>query len=358
MLVGSDALKVVLLCGLAAMSACRSQSQVSHDSAKPTATTSSAVAETAAPTSAASSSAPSWQSVCAAAERVEFPALDVPTSTEAKPGDARRYYYGIGVPVDYERAREAAWMERASDGDRFAAGTVLMMIYANGYGVERNLDLAIKLACEGAEAQARAEIQGRVSHLESMRTPPIGGPFDFCDDVSGGEMEGYCAKLAEQRRDGQRQQALAALSQGWSAEQRASFDRLKAALNRFAELHAEKERDLSAVDRGTVVAEAQGELKQALVDDVQRFEQGKLPAYTQDEYSKADEELNRVYKETLVKDFSDTTITAAGIKATEKAWLAYRDAWLALAAQRYAQTDQAAFKVWLTRKRTEQLRKL
>lgn len=358
MLVGADVLKVVLLCGVAAQFGCKSKSEVPAGSTRPAEKALRLAAESAEPGSAADSSTASWQSLCAAAERMEFPAGAAPNSHEMKPGDARRYYYGIGVPVDYVRARKAALLERAAGQDGFVAGTVLMMIYANGHGVERDLDLAIKLACEGAEDQARAEIQGRVSHLQSMKTPPVGPPFDFCDDVSGGEMEGYCAQLAEQRRDAQRQQALAALSQGWSAEQRASFERVQTALTRFAELHAQKERDLSAVDRGMVVAEAQGELKEALLEDIQRFELGKLPEHTAEDYRKADEELNRVYKATLAKDFSDTTITAAGIKATEKAWLAYRDAWQALAAQRYAQVDQVAFKVWLTRQRTEQLRQL
>ncbi|HTU59518.1 MAG TPA: lysozyme inhibitor LprI family protein, partial [Polyangiales bacterium] len=95
-----------------------------------------------------------------------------------------------------------------------------------------------------------------------------------------------------------------------------------------------------------------------LLEDVRRFEQGALPAYTEDDFRQADQALNRVYKETLAKEFSETTITAAGIKATEKAWLAYRDAWIALAAQRYAQVAPAAFKVWLTKQRTEQLNQL
>jgi uncharacterized protein YecT (DUF1311 family) len=281
-----------------------------------------------------------------------------PDHTAFKPGDSRRYYYGIDVPVDYVRARQAAFKERDGGEGRFVPGTILMMLYANGWGVERNLDLAIKLACDGAEDQARAELRGRLSHLESMRTPPRGNAFDFCDDVSGGEMEGYCALLAEERRDSERKQTLVKLSKDWSAEQRARLEAVQVALTKFAELHARNERDLSAVDRDMVAAEGEAEVKQAFLEGLQQFEQGTFPKATEDSFRKDDEALNRIYKETLRKDFSETTITPPGVKSTEKAWIAYRDALLTLVAQRYAEVPSVAFKAWLTRQRAEQLRVL
>jgi uncharacterized protein YecT (DUF1311 family) len=301
------------------------------------------------------------QEICAAAERAAFPAVDMQLRTDSaafKPGDSRRYYYGINVPVDYVRARQAAFRERDGGDMRFVAGTILMMLYANGLGVERNLDLALKFACEAAEDQARAELNGRLSHLQSMRTPPRGNPFDFCDDVSGGEMEGYCALLAEERQNSARNQVLATLSKDWSNEQRTQLDAVQAALAKFAELHARNERDLSAVDRDMVMAEGEAEVKQAFLEGLQQFEQGTFPEATEDSFRQDDETLNRTYKETLRKDFTETTVTPAGIKATERAWIAYRDALLALAAQRYAQISSVAFKAWLTRQRIEQLRVL
>lgn len=308
-----------------------------------------------------SSSPQTWESLCAAVEGAKFPESDAAGPAEIgslKPGDSIRYYYGIDVPVDYARARQAAFMERTQGDDAFSASTVLMMLYANALGVERKIDLAIKLACEGAEGQAPAEIRGRVAHLDSMRTAPRGNPFDYCDDVSGGEMEGYCALLAEERRDAERKRRLGALSQSWSAEQRVALDRVRDAAEKLAELHATKEHDHSAMDKGMVIAEAKAAIRQVLLDGIEKCEQADFPKSSQDDYRAADAELNRVYKETLARDFTGTTITSAGIKTTEKAWILYRDAWLTLIALRYKAIDQTTFKTWLTRRRTEQLQRL
>lgn len=303
-------------------------------------------------------SARDWQAECAAAQSAQFPASDQPTAADKaalKSGDSRRYYYGIGVAKDYVRARHAALSERDKHDGAFAASTILMMLYANGQGVERNLPLAIKLACE-QEEQPREELSGRVSHLRALKTS--GAAFDFCDDVSGGEMEGYCATLAEERKAAERGHELDDLIRDWPAEQRARLQTLRAALKSFATMRARRERDLSGTDQGTLIAETEAALHERFANALREFEAGKLPSHDAEQLVRADAELNRVYKEALAKDFSDTTITAAGIKATEKAWLAYRDAWLALAALRYPAVPAEAFKTWLTQERTEQLQNL
>jgi hypothetical protein len=55
------------------------------------------------------------------------------------------------------RARQCACPERTSRADTggFSGNTMLMIIYANGVGAERNLDLATTLACrlDGAPAE-------------------------------------------------------------------------------------------------------------------------------------------------------------------------------------------------------------
>ena len=55
------------------------------------------------------------------------------------------------------RDRQCAYLEHTSRADAggFSGNTMLMIIYANGVGAERNLDLATTLACrlDGAPAE-------------------------------------------------------------------------------------------------------------------------------------------------------------------------------------------------------------
>jgi uncharacterized protein YecT (DUF1311 family) len=52
----------------------------------------------------------------------------------------------------------------------------------------------------------------------------------------------------------------------------------------------------------------------------------------------------------------DQNVRANGIQATERAWLVYRDAWIAFAQQRYPFTDANAWINSLTNSRTERLK--
>lgn len=66
--------------------------------------------------------------------------------------DSEALYYGFAAPPDFPAALQCAYYERAhpkpSMGDPFYGPGVLMMLYANGKGVPRDYDLAIRFACE------------------------------------------------------------------------------------------------------------------------------------------------------------------------------------------------------------------
>jgi uncharacterized protein YecT (DUF1311 family) len=296
--------------------------------------------------------------VCKAVEGADFPAGDLPSSEDKaklKSGDAVRFYYGIGTPADDVRARHAAFLER-DQGDELVLGgsAILMMLYANGRGVQRNLSLAIKLAC--AVGEAPAEIEGRVAHLNSMKSSPGKQPFDFCDDVTSGFMMGHCRALEEERQKAVRQRALDGLVGGWPAADRKAFDALMHAFDAFVQARTGNEVDLSGTDRAAALIDAEAGMKQAFLERLKDAERGTLPALGPADHAAADAELNRVYAQALRSDLSGSTVTAAGIKATEKAWIRYRDAWVAFGAQRYPRLPAEAWKALLTRERIEQLR--
>jgi uncharacterized protein YecT (DUF1311 family) len=298
-----------------------------------------------------------WVAVCDAVEGAEFPTSDLPSpqdKAQVKSGDSVRFYYGIGTPVDDVRARHAAFLERER-GDELVLGgsAVLTMLYANGRGVERNLNLAIKLAC--TVGHAPAEIEGRVSRLDSMKSSRDKGTFDFCDDITSGFMMGHCKGLGERRRGNTRQQALEAVVAGWPAAHRKALDVLMRAFEEFVQARSANEVDLSGTDRAAALIEAEASLRQALVERLKEAEQGTLPGHGPADYAEADTELNRAYARALSSDLSDSTVTPAGIRATEKVWIRYRDAWVTFGAQRYPSVAAEVWKTLLTRERIQQL---
>lgn len=298
--------------------------------------------------------------LCARSATATFPVGDRPSEAEQAKlprTDSRRLYYGIGVPVDYVAARHAAFVELdRSDSSVFGDATILLMLYANGYGTPKNIDLAIKLACELGGAPM--EIAGRVQHLDALRTGPGSTPFDFCDDVTSGFMEGHCEGLSEERRDVERVRELHALAASWPKPQRELLRKLRVASEAFWQARAGNELDLSGTARGAIITQEEAAGRQALLDALRGFERGDLPQLGSSEYALVERELNRAYRSALTQDLSGSTITPEGIRATEKRWIVLRDAWLSFGALRYPEVPPEAWKVWLSSARTAQLKEL
>lgn len=91
------------------------------------------------------------------------------------------YYYGIETAIDYEKARKCAFFEKESDDDVNIGGSkILLMLYANGYGVKKNIDLAMRMACNDIrdEHDKAAELFNQLTKFKnSNRTT-----FDICDE--------------------------------------------------------------------------------------------------------------------------------------------------------------------------------
>ena len=87
--------------------------------------------------------------------------------------DASKYYYGIRTEIDYIKARQCAIESNYKD--------VLIMLYANGKGVAKNIDLAIHLEC-GFPIITIEHIK-RIEHLMQLKAgKKYKKNFDMCDD--------------------------------------------------------------------------------------------------------------------------------------------------------------------------------
>ncbi len=212
---------------------------------------------------------------CAALGKLAYPAVDRPSAAQQAAlasCDAPALYYGIRQPRDFVKARHCAFTPDKDDDVFSKKAGVLMMLYANGQGVARNLQLAKKAAC--AAGGAPAELSGRLTHLNDMAPgkSAAGQTIDFCEDVTSGMMMGYCASLGAAQDDVKREGALAAIAATFKPNERAAFSHLLNSLSRFVEARGGNEVDLSGTARGAMVVEEEDAQKDAFLAALQAFE--------------------------------------------------------------------------------------
>ena len=206
-----------------------------------------------------------WQetrALCAGVADAVPPAADLPTAADRaalKGCSSEALYYGIGTMRDPSAARKCAFLEiernmeetrstLATPFEFFDAHGMLAVIYANGTGAERDLDLALHAACRLEHAPMAME--SRIRHLDRLRSEGPGDePFSICDDITSGISMGICAghfaRVAQQQRTGWLQEWQA----GWTQQQRGLF---AAAYESFA-AYAEISHELDCF-RGTMAA--------------------------------------------------------------------------------------------------------
>lgn len=305
---------------------------------------------------------PSLDAQCAALDKPAYPAADRPSAAQQAAlasCDAPALYYGIRQPRDFLKARHCAFTPDKDDDVFSKKAGVLMMLYANGQGVARNLALAKKAAC--AAGGAPAELSGRLAHLDALAPGKreAGKPIDFCDDITSGMMMGYCASLDAAQGDVKREGALAAIAAKFKPNEQAAFSRLLNSLSRFVEARGGNEVDLGGTARGMLVAQEEDAQKDAFLAALQAFERGKLPRFSAAQDQALDRELNTVYGQLRRLPAQEyTTIKMADIQATQRIWLVYRDAWVEFGKLRYPAVPAHAWRAHFTQQRTAMLKAL
>jgi hypothetical protein len=258
-----------------------------------------------------------------------IPMKDEPSDSERtafETCDAEALYYAIGVKQDFERARKCAIVQRTSGNGPVMGGSgILMMIYANGKGVLRNLDLALSLACEIGDEVTDLDL--RTKHLNSLRTRKK--EIDLCDDITSGLMYGICRnhneRIVAAFRDARKRKAVAKL---FSEE----LVTLEEKAQSYFESHTEDEVDHTGTERRVFEVAARAALEETYVADLEKLSRRQPPSRRPVEFAKAEAELDRVYKKVLEGPFSESVgaIYANGIRKTQQLWMAYRDAWILL----------------------------
>jgi hypothetical protein len=299
------------------------------------------------------------KAICRRVRDREPPRSDRPdpaTARSLKGCDSEALYYGIGMPADPVRARQCAFLE--ADGDQggvFWGRTILMTVYANGRGAKRDLDVATHLAC-GIEG-APMESHGRVTHLAELKSKGwTGQDFHFCDDITSGLAMGHCEDHEAGLAGARREAALAAMTARWSAAEKQAFARLRSAHEAYAEAHGSGEVDLSGTARAAMAIAAEESLRNELVAVLERLRSGRALPVPTASLEAEDSALNAAYRKRLREvggpDSGIGAVTADGVRAAERAWIRYRDSFLAFATIKFPRVPRPALAAWLTRQRT------
>jgi uncharacterized protein YecT (DUF1311 family) len=288
-----------------------------------------------------------------------IPAADQPTREEVaafrrmKAG-CRPYRTGIGARRDWAKCRKCLLSGEFVDRNSLAE------IYANGWGVKRNPKLAIALVCHGSGVQA--ELEGMVESLDASEDQAkLEKPFTYCDHATSGSNVGMCAGQAEEIASARRRAVMRQVAEKWSAREKTLFEALQKAAEAFFTERSTGELDMSGTMRSEIAINEESELRRELMKRVRELESGKLPSDA--DFKRADAELNQVYVKVMKLPSLRTSdpdspgkVTSSGIRATQRKWLPYRDAWARFGVARYPNVPEAAWKTWVTQQRIEQLK--
>lgn len=312
-----------------------------------------------------------WYQQCLKVKDTKPPSTDIPTEplvSSLKNRDPTSLYYNTYFDAkhnpqfnssDWHKVRACAFVKND--------GQVLMMLYANGFGINQNLNLAVKYACED---ETPLEIPGRVEHLTKVKEHSPNerdiGDFDVCDDATAGPSLGRCSAIEEQQNEMARNLRLAGISSKWKSAQITALGMLKVSLDSFAFAHANLENDAGGSFRAASVNSAITAGRDSFLEDIEQFEQGSLPKFTKADFDALDKELNQIYQQLMhttadgnnSQFVGNTGISKNDIKKTQKSWLKYRDAWVVLGRIRYQSVPPHSWEAHLTQRRIKQLKEL
>ena len=283
-----------------------------------------------------------------------IPSSDQPTSEEItafknSKVDCLLFQAGIGNKQDWNSYRKCILSQDAIDDNDLAE------IYANGWGVKRNSKLAIAFVCHGNSVVA--ELEGMIDTLYSTKDDEhLKKEFDFCNHITSSISGAICESKDEAIAEKKRELEFLTLTSQWTESQKNTFRALQKTASDFFFAHTFYEQSTYGTARLQIAISKKTKLKDAFLQNIKTFELGKMPNDTN--FIKVDKDLNTLYsqimKQTEIQESG--TITKAEIKATQRKWIKYRDAWIKFVEIKYPDHSSDVWKTWLTKQRIKQLK--
>ena len=301
---------------------------------------------------------PGAKRMCDSVSGLEVPAADKPDSEEKTSlanCSSEDLYFGFGQAADPVKARKCAYveMEQRKDDLDIAGRAILAMVYANGNGADRNLDLALKFACE--MPGEGGDVAGNIYELDRMRRAPANARFNVCDHSAGAHLYKSCAILSDRFDQVKRGQQISSITGSWSARDKRAFASLQQAAENFFKSRAGSEINLEP----TFEVQEKAFMENGFITRLEQLQKGELPKYSAADWRKAESDMNSEYAETQ-KDPNRRwgTATVQGVKNTQQLWLKYREEWVRFGRTKYPQVSADSWKAWITQERVAMLNSL
>jgi lysozyme inhibitor LprI len=298
---------------------------------------------------------PGAKRMCAAVNDIQVPPQDQPTSDEKQALAncvSQDLYFGFGGPADPVKARKCAYVEieQGKDDLDIAGRAILTMVYANGRGADRNLDLALKFACEMKGAPG--DLAGNIYELDRLKKFPPTVRFHVCDHSAAPHLYKSCAILQDRFDSAERARKIAAITSHWNEREKKSFAALQQAAQAFFHSRVAGEINLQPTFEVQEIAF----LERGFLSKLQKLQQGELPQFSRADFRKAEADLKETYAATQTDPNRHWgTATAEGVRNTQKLWLNYRDAWVRFGKTKYPHVKADSWRTWITQERIAML---
>lgn len=311
---------------------------------------------------------------CDALPSVEVPEQDRPTKDEARlvtGCDALDLYYSDS-PRHFEKARFCvlAGLDLISKEGAPADSSVgpssvdgadvltLAMIYANGEGVRRNLPLARQFVCQDGDGVAIPSVDEMLDEFDNAVKNT--GRFDACANGSGdfGRRFSYlCLGLQNTQASTEIRNRQKAISASLSPMLKASFLALRAAQQKFQEAFLKMQGDgcEGGSGCGPIMEDYELAVARSWLAALKSIQTNSPPCsgVSASAFEKLDAKINQLYKKMLKDNAGQTAyLSGASIASSDRdadrAWLAYRDAWVRFGQLRWPGTPADQWRAWQT----------
>jgi len=262
---------------------------------------------------------------------------------EPKEFDAEKFINQYGIEDDEDRYGVWELAEEASRGGRFG---------------KPDPELVFNLAMRGGWAPA--EFESAVEETYKNWKNGVVKPFNFCDHVTSGVGQAYCASRANDEDEIKRDSKLKKLKAQLREDDRQLLENAYDAMDKFIEAKADYEEGHGGTGMAAWVLESRMEQMNEYIELIKKIIGGFKPSPA-DPFQIADGKLNNKYRQLMDRLRKVDTnqlywsATPDNIRSVQRLWINYRDASTRLFSHIEPSVEENIWKSWLTERRIENL---
>lgn len=260
--------------------------------------------------------------------------------------DAEVLYYGNQLEINQKKTLQCAIATKDYG--------VLMMIYANGYGVKKNMDLALHFACKvDREYFSISELVNELilmAKKNTKKTIDLYGYLVF--PLANLHLIDLISRIDKSEQDNYAQNLI----HNFTTQERGLYEQIKKSEVKFINLHNESDME----SRADIKEQEEVRLKRLSVVFLKQMATCQIHEYGKEDYLKVDKILNSRYQDKIAEFQKNESAEYARflvdrLKKTEREWIHNKYLWEQLGQLRCPQINPYTWSTILTRERAIQL---